>query len=647
MSKKLITGIIIFLIVISGVSVFLVHRKLFEENETDVLEQGKRLDGAIRITNCSGKQSCQNPCFSPDSKYIMFTRFKNGYNKGPSELVQIKTDGTEETVIVSAQDSDNVIVPYGSWVGNKICFASDRHGGADEIYIANDDGSNIQQITNHSERGGYYIEPVFNPTNTNKIIFEYAPSDGGSHHIAVVEIDKGNRVTFLTSNPNCDDRLPSWSRGGERILFQRADTGKDNWQIYVADIELEPELTLENLMRISPGGSHDTDNSWAYNDRYILSSSNYGDLSVPNIYAFSVNGSGKPVRITFSSTHEDGAPSYSPDGKWIAFESHKGQAENTPSEIWIIQAPKLEKSSLENITSYANVYQDYTNEDLEKLKRFDIVGIEPYYVPNKQFLSELKSSGTIVLAYVSIGEADDGRRYWVDWEPTDKTPDNSEIPRTTVTTDDPMFIGGDPGWEGSYFVDASNQKWHDIILNEEIPYILWLGGGQYDGLMMDLVDVVDEYEGLSNEDKMRQGMIDLIKKIRDEYPYLLLVPNRGFGILQDMASNIDAFKFEEMTGAYGNIKGEEHYGAYYLKIDEEGNRENQEEIDLLVSVLQDYPMPVLVLDHVQSNPPDEKVARKCFDEAQYLSNETGYRFIWYGNSVDQDLPIWSFLPFRM
>jgi uncharacterized protein (TIGR01370 family) len=282
---------------------------------------------------------------------------------------------------------------------------------------------------------------------------------------------------------------------------------------------------------------------------------------------------------------------------------------------------------------------------LKKLKRFDIVAIEPYYVPSRQFLAELKSAGTIVLAYVSIGEADNERRYWADWKPAKNTPDNPDIPRTTVNEKDPMFIGEDPGWEGSYFVDASNPKWHDILLNEEIPYILWLGDGKYDGLMMDLVDVVDEYKGYSNQNEMRQGMIDLIKEIREKYKNLLLVPNRGFGILREMAPYIDAFKFEEMTGAYGNIPGEPNYGKYYLKI-EDGERSNQEEIDLLISVLKDYSMPVLVLDHVQTEPPDEEMAKRCFDEAQRLSNETGYKFVWYGNSVDQDLPIWSFLTLR-
>ncbi|MBI2672081.1 endo alpha-1,4 polygalactosaminidase [Candidatus Woesearchaeota archaeon] len=307
---------------------------------------------------------------------------------------------------------------------------------------------------------------------------------------------------------------------------------------------------------------------------------------------------------------------------------------------------EITKLSLMNITSYANVYQDYNDEDLEKLKRFDIVVIEPYNVPDKKFLSELKKSGTIILAYISVGEADDGRRYWAGWEPAEKTPNNLNIPRTTITEDNSIFISEDPGWKGSYFVDASNQKWHNIILNEEIPYILWLGDGQYDGLMMDLVDVVDLYEGLPDENNMQQGMVDLIRKIREKYQNLLLVPNRGFGVLPEMAPYIDAFLFEEMTSTYESIKAKSHYGEYSLNIDKKGNRRNQKEIDMLVSVLQYYQMPVLVLDHVQTKPPDIEMAKTSFYEAQRLSNETGYKFIWYGNSVDQDLPMWPFLQYR-
>ena len=41
----------------------------------------------------------------------MFTRFKNGYDNGPSELVRIKIDGTKEKVIISAADSDQFQKP--------------------------------------------------------------------------------------------------------------------------------------------------------------------------------------------------------------------------------------------------------------------------------------------------------------------------------------------------------------------------------------------------------------------------------------------------------------------------------------------------------------------------------------------------------
>lgn len=310
------------------------------------------------------------------------------------------------------------------------------------------------------------------------------------------------------------------------------------------------------------------------------------------------------------------------------------------------QAGNTARAGLENIRSYANAYKDYTRRDLEELKRFDIVALEPYCVPGRDFLRELKASGTVILAYVSIGEADGERRYWDGWKPTDRAPDNTAIPRTRVNSGDPMFIGEDPGWQGSYFVDAGDRRWQGIMLDEEIPYLLWLGGDRYDGLMMDLVDVVDRYEGRPGGVRMRRGMIDLVKRIRGKYPGLLLVPNRGFGILPEMAPCMDAFKFEEMTGAYGNVRGEAEYGKYYLKVHPDGARDNAEEIDLLDSVLDTHPMPVLVLDHVRTGPPDDAAARQCDEEARRLSTRTGHKFVWYGNSVDQDLHVWPFLELK-
>ena len=319
------------LIIITFFSFFLISCK---KPETSV----NRFDNAIKITNVY-PQSCQNPCFSPDGEYLIYTRFINGYNLSPSEIVKIKTDGSNEQILISSANSGNVNVPFGSWVGNKICFASDRAGMADEIWIVNDDGSNLTQITSHSEDEGiYFIEPVFNPKNNKQIVFEYVEGEDdktATHKIAYLDV-KTSEITLLT-NGDFDDRLPSWNNSGTKILFQRNEYGQnETWEVYIADIDTE-NIKLNNISLISYGYADYTDCSWSYDDEYIISSSMYNKIPVPNIWMFPLDTNKAPVRISNNNTYEDGAPTQSHDGKNIAFESHYGDTEEQSSEIWIIK----------------------------------------------------------------------------------------------------------------------------------------------------------------------------------------------------------------------------------------------------------------------------------------------------------------------
>ena len=301
-----------------------------------------RNDEAVQVTH-DLPESAQNPVFSPDDSSILYTRFMNGYNSGPSELVKVRIDGSHEQIIVPAAGADNVNVPFGSWIGNKICFSSDRAGEADEIWMVNDDGSGLTQLTSHSEDDEvYYIEPVFNPENTNLIVFEYVRGENDStavHQIALLKIKSGD-IALLTHG-QFDDRLPSWSNDGKKIVFQRKEYGQDEgWSIYIADMDINASEPLSNIRAISPGISDDTDCSWSTDGHYVLSSSNYGGLPVPNVFMFPVDAASLPVRETFCSLSEDGAPSQSHNGAWIAFESHKGDSEDMSSQIWIIKAAR-------------------------------------------------------------------------------------------------------------------------------------------------------------------------------------------------------------------------------------------------------------------------------------------------------------------
>ncbi len=296
-----------------------------------------RNDNAVQLTHSNNGESSQNPAFSPDGNYIVYSRFINGYNSSVSEIVKMKTDGSDEQIIVPANNSANVNVPFGCWVGDRICFASDRAGHADEIWTVNDDGTNLKQITTHDESTGiYYIEPVFNPQNNEQIVFEYVTGENDNtaiHQIAFLNVRNG-KVTLLTDGIY-DDRLPSWSNGGDKILLQRKQYGQEHgWKVYLAYIDTLTK-SLSDIHTINNENIDQTDCSWFYDDNYILTSSYFDGSNIPNIFLLSVSD-GTPIRITNTPTNEDGAPACSPDGQKIAFESHPREDEDYPSDIWII-----------------------------------------------------------------------------------------------------------------------------------------------------------------------------------------------------------------------------------------------------------------------------------------------------------------------
>ena len=299
----------------------------------------EREDDAVQLTFSDHGESSQNPAFSPDGRFVLFTRFFDGYNGVPSGLVRVEIETGDETTIVAPHgEVENTSVPGTSWVDGKICWSSDEAGDSNEIYVANDDGSEVVQVTEHPESEGYYIEPVFNPQDVDRIVFEYGPSDEAAHQIALVERGQGNRVSILTDGTAYDDRLPNWSPDGSTILFQRADAGGENWRIYTARIDDSGSApTLIDLREMDQPDEDNTDNSWYADGEHVLSST-YWRSDMPNIFAYPVDGS-DPIRITQTPTNEDGAPSSAYDGSVIAFESHYGDDEKHPSEIWIIDAP--------------------------------------------------------------------------------------------------------------------------------------------------------------------------------------------------------------------------------------------------------------------------------------------------------------------
>src|SRR5215510_6269217 len=100
----------------------------------------------------------------------------------------------------------------------------DRQGGHSGLYLANDDGSNVQYLVD----GDSY--PVWSPDGQHIAFTSYRDGDD---EIFVVDADGGN-FRKLTDN-NDEDTLPTWSPDGKHIAF--VTTSEEYSKIYVMDAD--------------------------------------------------------------------------------------------------------------------------------------------------------------------------------------------------------------------------------------------------------------------------------------------------------------------------------------------------------------------------------------------------------------------------
>lgn len=312
------------------VAVLLVILSLLLSGAPAPAQEDSRADGAAHLTTSSHPTSDQNPAFSPDGTKLIFTRFENGYNEGPSGIYQLDLDSGVSGLLTDAPGSDNVNLPGAAWnaATERIAFSSDRED-IDEIWTMSSDGNDLRRITDH-HMDARFVEPSFSPDG-DWIVFEANEGkQGGS--IWKVRTD-GKRMIRLTAGParGTDDRQPNWSPTGSRIVFQRRTVEDEDWNLYT----MNPDGG--DIRQITTTGGA-TDPSWSPDGGWIAYSLDHG-LPSANIFVIPATG-GTPTRITYADEYYDGAPSWSPDGGWIAFESRPSGG-NTPTSIWRIPVPTL------------------------------------------------------------------------------------------------------------------------------------------------------------------------------------------------------------------------------------------------------------------------------------------------------------------
>src|SRR4030042_3715662 len=99
---------------------------LVAQQRFSFVSEAARADGAYQIPiNMTG--SLQNAAWSPGRSEILFTRWRNGYNRGAADLFVVNL-GTNATRTLVSEGSANVNLPGAVWnqVTGKITFSSAR-----------------------------------------------------------------------------------------------------------------------------------------------------------------------------------------------------------------------------------------------------------------------------------------------------------------------------------------------------------------------------------------------------------------------------------------------------------------------------------------------------------------------------------------
>lgn len=240
------------------------------------------------------------------------TRRDGSATREVSHIYLMNADGTGVRRLSDMAELSD-FQPTWSPDGQKIAFVSYRNGDvATQIYVMNADGSGQTRLTNDPTGNA---QPAWSPDGKR---IAFSTRRDGNTEIYVMNAD-GTAEIRLTNTAG-DDYWPAWSPDGEKIVYSSGDG-----QLYLmnADGTGQTRLTAGSSAAWSPDGS-------------TIAFSGYG------IYIMKSDGTGQR---RLSTTNYDGFPSWSRDGRKLAFMSER-------SGNWEIFVINADGSGETNITKH-------------------------------------------------------------------------------------------------------------------------------------------------------------------------------------------------------------------------------------------------------------------------------------------------------
>lgn len=263
---------------------------------------------------------------APVGGLIVYTCFVDGSD----EICLMDADGSEQRQLTSEVATDF----YGALSpdGQTIVFST-RRDGQFEIYTMDLMGQNLTRLTEN--RGDNYA-PSYSPDGSR---IAYISTVTGDQNVWIMNADGSNPIQ-ITDRPS-EEYDPTWSPDGTRIAFASGYTGTNELYVINANGTNLVQVTANSEMR--EGGRND----WSPDGQWLAIYA--GPIGEKNVYLIPSAcieigpcGPSQYTRVTTGGNAK--APSFSPDGQWIAFAG--GPTKN--NDIFII---KRDGTGLQQLTN--------------------------------------------------------------------------------------------------------------------------------------------------------------------------------------------------------------------------------------------------------------------------------------------------------
>jgi Tol biopolymer transport system component len=222
-------------------------------------------------------------------------------------------------------DTGDNFQPSWSPDRGRIVFGSGRDGNA-ELYVMNADGSNVRRLTNNTMRD---IDPMWSPDG-QFIVFS-SERDDEKFEIYTMRPD-GNDVRRLTFN-TVYDGYPAWSPDSKRLAF--ITSGQSSNAVFVMDSDGKNQKAIPgtDISPLSP--------SWSSDGRWIAYSSAFN----PGLFITDLEGKNKR---TINDVNHGGRVGWSPDSNYILYVGGVEQ----DAEVFVMTVEGMERRSLTNNANY-------------------------------------------------------------------------------------------------------------------------------------------------------------------------------------------------------------------------------------------------------------------------------------------------------